>query len=226
MKKYLLTTAALSLSLLMASSYADSAQVYQIKHPLTNFNTMKEKYYNYYQSGEYAADQRVIARSAMKYLDKRVKANNKRAHKKLAVVFDLDETLLSNWGIMKQMFFPMLRPDGDFQAYQARAEDTAIMPTFRVYQRALQDHVAVFFITGRGDNLRAATIKNLQRRGMELYTKLILRPSNLHNARIYKSAERKKIEEQGYDIVFSMGDQYSDLCGGYDDRDYKLPNPF
>ncbi len=42
----------------------------------------------------------------------------------------------------------------------------------------------------------------------------------------YKTAMRKKITEQGYDIVLSMGDQYSDLVGGYDDAMFKVPNPY
>ncbi len=41
----------------------------------------------------------------------------------------------------------------------------------------------------------------------------------------YKSATRAYIESQGYDIVASFGDQYSDLKGGYADKTFKMPNP-
>ena len=41
----------------------------------------------------------------------------------------------------------------------------------------------------------------------------------------YKSGTRAYIESQGYDIVASFGDQYSDLLGGYADQTFKLPNP-
>jgi hypothetical protein len=41
----------------------------------------------------------------------------------------------------------------------------------------------------------------------------------------YKSGTRAFIESQGYDIVASFGDQYSDLLGGYADRTFKMPNP-
>jgi len=30
---------------------------------------------------------------------------------------------------------------------------------------------------------------------------------------------------QGYDILLTIGDQYSDLKGGYADKGFKLPNP-
>jgi predicted secreted acid phosphatase len=41
----------------------------------------------------------------------------------------------------------------------------------------------------------------------------------------YKSATRAHIESEGYDIVANMGDQFSDLNGGYADRAFKMPNP-
>ena len=36
----------------------------------------------------------------------------------------------------------------------------------------------------------------------------------------------RKIAEQGYTIIANVGDQASDLAGGYAERAYKLPNPF
>jgi predicted secreted acid phosphatase len=41
----------------------------------------------------------------------------------------------------------------------------------------------------------------------------------------YKSAVRRYVESQGYDIIANFGDQFSDLIGGYADRAVKLPNP-
>jgi hypothetical protein len=41
----------------------------------------------------------------------------------------------------------------------------------------------------------------------------------------YKSAVRRYVESQGYDIVANVGDQFSDLIGGYADETVKLPNP-
>jgi hypothetical protein len=36
----------------------------------------------------------------------------------------------------------------------------------------------------------------------------------------------RAIEAQGYRIVASVGDQYSDLAGGHEAVAFKLPNPF
>ena len=41
----------------------------------------------------------------------------------------------------------------------------------------------------------------------------------------YKSGTRAYIESQGYDIVADMGDQFSDLLGGFADKTFKMPNP-
>ena len=41
----------------------------------------------------------------------------------------------------------------------------------------------------------------------------------------YKSGTRAYIESQGYDVVADLGDQFSDLLGGYADKTFKMPNP-
>lgn len=42
----------------------------------------------------------------------------------------------------------------------------------------------------------------------------------------YKSSTRKIIQEKGYTIVVNIGDQFSDLAGGYAEKMFKLPNPY
>jgi len=41
----------------------------------------------------------------------------------------------------------------------------------------------------------------------------------------YKSGTRAYIESKGYDIVADIGDQFSDLLGGFSDKTFKMPNP-
>jgi predicted secreted acid phosphatase len=41
----------------------------------------------------------------------------------------------------------------------------------------------------------------------------------------YKAATRAHIISEGYDIVANLGDQFSDLSGGNEDRAFKMPNP-
>lgn len=57
---------------------------------------------------------------------------------------------------------------------------------------------------------------------------MLLKPNALNtpSAVDFKAAERRKLVEQGYTIIVNMGDQMSDLEGGFAERTYKLPNPF
>jgi predicted secreted acid phosphatase len=41
----------------------------------------------------------------------------------------------------------------------------------------------------------------------------------------YKSGTRAYIESQGFHIVADIGDQFSDLLGGFADKTFKMPNP-
>src|SRR5437899_1483729 len=90
--------------------------------------------------------------------------------------------------------------------------------------------VAVFFVTGRRDTdaQRQATIKNLTAAGYQGWAGLSLRPLSDHEPSVipYKSGERAKIAAQGYTIIANVGDQQSDLAGGYADRAYKVHDPF
>lgn len=42
----------------------------------------------------------------------------------------------------------------------------------------------------------------------------------------FKAPQRKAIEDEGYTIVANLGDQHSDLDGGFAERTFLLPNPF
>ncbi|WP_442854223.1 HAD family acid phosphatase, partial [Aeromicrobium sp. Root344] len=100
----------------------------------------------------------------------------------------------------------------------------------------------IFGLTGRNDNQKAATLGNLDKVGYDaftadrFYTKWTgvgssQQPSYISCAAAkcttveYKAGTRKHIESLGYDITLNVGDQWSDLQGGYADSTLKLPNP-
>ncbi len=167
---------------------------------------------------------------------------------KPAIVLDIDETSLSNWeAIYHNRFAFVANGPCDLaethtlcgnRAWELSARAVALPPTLDFYRFAKTlkgkngDGVAVFFITGRNEEPaeRAATENNLRQVGYETWEKLILRPRSSYGpVSIYKSGERKQIEER-YRIIANIGDQYSDLIGDLDDdhaeRCFKLPNPF
>jgi hypothetical protein len=108
------------------------------------------------------------------------------------------------------------------------ARNPAIEPTLQVFQKARSANVAVFFITGRPENQRAATERNLRQAGYAGYTRLFMVPNGAHfaSAADFKTPVRADIERQGYTIIANMGDQASDLRGGHAEKKFLLPNPF
>jgi predicted secreted acid phosphatase len=164
---------------------------------------------------------------------------SKRTGKTPAIVLDTDDTMLMTYdyevGQMKFVFDPKLN-DQDIQGQVFTA--TPAMVSFENYARSLG--FAVIGITGRSDAQKAASIQNVAKVGYtgftadNYYTKWPTgaQPSYITCATAtcttveYKALTRKHLEKDlGYDIALNVGDQWSDLQGGYADRAQKLPNP-
>jgi hypothetical protein len=144
--------------------------------------------------------------------------------KKLALVLDVDETSLSNYSAINADNFTF---GPQSQAEATNEIGVAIKPTLDLFNLAKSEGVAVFFITGRRENTRDHTTSNLKREGFDGFTQLILKPQTSTDTTVqYKSGARAAIEQQGYDIIANVGDQYSDLAGGHEDIGFKLTNPF
>ena len=150
--------------------------------------------------------------------------NGNGHHKKLAIVFDVDETLLSNYTAIDADNFTF-GPKS-----QAEATDEigkAIPSSLKLFNDAKARGITIFLITGRRENTRTHTASNLDREGFKDYKQLILKPdASTDSTVVYKSNARAGIEQQGYRIIANVGDQYSDLAGGHADVAYKLANPF
>ncbi len=193
----------------------------------TNLQVYKDQLQQYVASGQYLKEQQRTAANAQHYLAKYIAANQQAKNpKKLAMVLDIDETSLSNYPDMLAMNFGGTW--AELNTLQNKAKDPVIEPTLQLYNYAKQNGVTVFFLTGRPISALPATIRNLKAAGYKNWDGLILRTKdNMHQpAEIYKTAVRKKLENQGYDIVVNMGDQQSDLTGGYAEKGFKLPGPF
>jgi predicted secreted acid phosphatase len=192
-----------------------------------NIFLVKSKLVQYHDSGEYLKDQARVIDQAMEYLKTRITANSKSHHpKKLAIVLDIDETSLSNYPDMRALDF-----GGTFQEIvdaEGKGTDPVIQPTLNLYRYAKENSVSVFFVTGRTENYRAGTEKNLLDMGYKNWDGLILKSENYHekSAANYKILAREDIEKHGYDIVLNIGDQRSDLVGGHADKTFRLPNPY
>lgn len=185
----------------------------------------------YYNSGDYLRD---FARAAGPVND----WVRERAPKvsRPALILDIDETALSNWPVIVANDYgrfaggPCLLPDGPcgWHAWDLLGRDTALDPTLQVYRTARSLNVAVFFISGRPESEREATERNLRAVGYTDYVRAYFAPDGAHYKSLadFKGPTRGQIASQGYTIIANVGDQESDLDGGFAERAYLLPNPF
>ncbi len=200
---------------------------------LPNLYEVKQELIRYHDSGQYFHEITEVDQNAAAYLLERVEQNTELPadqRKKLAIVLDIDETSLSNYPDMVAFDFGGTEKEQDDAI--ALGHDPAIAPTLALYRLALKHHIAVFFVTGRQESLRAATESNLKKAGFISWSGLMLKPDDYIETSVvpYKTDARAKIEAQGYDIIFTMGDQESDLKGTmkgrFADKTFKIPDPY
>lgn len=194
--------------------------------PPENLTCAKREIISYYNSGDYQKDVDVIVKDAEKYLSKRIEENNRAPQPhKLAITLDIDDTSLSNFIGNKKRDFSGLPEMIDASYREANAP--AVEPVLRLYNQAIKLGVNLFFISFRPDEVRSYTITNLQKSGYYGWTDLYLpnREEIKLPAEKYKTKIRKMLTEKGYDIILNIGDQDSDLAGGYAEKVDKIPNP-
>ena len=202
---------------IQSKSFAEPANLSQLKHAVET----------YHDSGEYQKDLQRVAENAREYLLQRAANNAKTTSpQKLALVLDIDETSISNYNHFHARHFVYNKQKWDHDVLAADAP--AIEPILSLYRTALQQHVAVFFVTGRAALLKKATATNLKSAGYQDWTALYAKPNDYNKPSIipFKVQARADITQKGFTIIESIGDQASDLTGGYAEKTFKLPNPY
>jgi predicted secreted acid phosphatase len=190
-----------------------------------NLSRAKAAVIAYHDGGQYHRDIERVAGWAKGWIEDRAAA--RQPGERLLVVFDVDETVLSNYPQMIATDFGYKHDEWVVWVEQSAAP--AIAPMREVYQTARRLEVAVVFLTGRrAPEEVAGTVRNLKLQGMGEYEKIIFQGASDTAA---TAAERKRLrriqlEKVGWTIIASFGDQGSDLAGGHAERIFKLPNPF
>lgn len=192
-----------------------------------NLTLVKKEIKNYYDSGLYYQDLEKKINEAQNYILEQATTNkHTNSPKKLAIVLDIDETSLSNYKkIVKRDF---VASHEEIHQEILAADAPVIKPMLNLYNNALKHGITVFFVTGRDESESQATQTNLIKAGYTNWSGLYLRPRNYSSPSIipFKSGARAEITKKGYTIVASIGDQFSDIQGGYAMKGFKLPNPF
>ncbi len=181
----------------------------------------KQELRAYVESGAYRREIAAVAAQAQAWIERRAATGGAR----LTVIFDLDETLLDNWPYLSAMDFGYVHREWDRWVEEGKAP--ASEPVRAVYFAARRLGLDVVFLTGRPERARAATEKNLRAVGCGDFTALICRADGDKRSNgDFKTAERRRLTAGGRTIIANIGDQESDLAGGFAERGFKLPNPF
>ncbi|CAL5096725.1 unnamed protein product [Urochloa decumbens] len=182
----------------------------------------------YLLGDQYGQDSKVVIDEAVLYSSSFKLRGNDADKEKLVWLFDIDETVLSSLPYYaKHGFGTKPLNFTSLKEYVLQGISPALPETLRLYSALRSSGIKIVFLSSRKEQLRNITEANLRLRGFSDWFKLLLKPDDCEGtAIVYKSGERKKLQDAGYVIVGSIGDQWSDLIGQAEGkRVFKLPNP-
>ncbi|MBS0663356.1 MAG: HAD family acid phosphatase [Verrucomicrobia bacterium] len=186
-----------------------------------NLGVLKNAVRAYVQSGEYERDIAKVTTEADAWLQARARQGGKN----LTVLFDVDETLLSNLPEMESIDFGYVPQI--WTAWIAKAEAPGLTPACELLRTARRLGYRVIILSGRRERDRPGTEKNLKAVGCGDYDRLILKADDVRvTTGAWKTEQRRKLVAEGCVIVANIGDQESDFAGGMAEKDFKLPSPF
>ncbi|KPI06816.1 acid phosphatase (Class B) [Actinobacteria bacterium OK074] len=155
---------------------------------------------------QWLSDVAAVTGPAQTYIDSRAAANTSGA--KLAIVLDIDNTSLESY-------------------FEGTSTSTpATPPVLALAQDAHAKGVSVFFVSARSNLFNSVTKSNLTSVGYTvdgLYARTVAQLLT-QSIQTFKTASRATIEANGYDIIANIGNNTTDLDGGYADTTYKLPD--
>lgn len=140
-----------------------------------------------------------------------------------AFVFDVDETALSN--IKYEIDNNFGYDPTSWDKWVEEESATAIPGVKRFYDSLIAKNISVIFITGRKDYQYQTTYRNLVKEGFYKFDTLICKSAKDYNTKAgeFKTRIRKELSAK-YKIIGSIGDQWSDLTGGWTIIKIKIPN--
>jgi acid phosphatase len=183
-----------------------------------NLQLAKKDVMSYYESNKYSNDLKKIISNAEDEINKlELKTNS-------AVVFDVDETSLSNYESLKKIYFGYDPIKWDNWINEAKAP--AIPEVKQFYDFLIMKKMKVIFLSSRKGSQYDVTYRNLKQAGYLEFDTLILKSNSDSNptSLAFKSRQRELLTQKGYEIIADIGDQKSDLEGNDHGIQIKLPN--
>lgn len=180
--------------------------------------SVRQEIETYYESGGYDKETSRVVDNAIN------KFKSIRAGDSAAVIFDIDDTALSYYELSKKIQFGYVPKLWD------KWVDTQIVPPIpqvkKLYDFLVARGFRIIFLSGRRDYNYPGTLRNLDSAGYTKYDTLIVKNKDEYDlsALNFKSIKREKLTAKGYEIVGTVGDQWSDLKGPDHGIQVKIPN--
>lgn len=183
-----------------------------------NLSVARESVIEYYESGKFDKELDDVIRKAKDKFSKVKFTDNS------VVIFDVDETALDNYGLAEEMGFGYNYKMN--KEWNSEMKSPAIPGVKNLYNFLLARGFKIVFLTGRNFPEYEVTYKNLKQAGYTQFDTLITqREDELRlNATEFKSSKRIELTGNSYDIVGTVGDQWSDLEGPNHGIQVKIPN--
>jgi hypothetical protein len=177
----------------------------------------------YRQSGDWGRDIGAVTKRAAAWLKKRTAARN--APRRPAIVFDIDETTLDNYPCIAAGGFADVKTA--LAVCVVRYDTPALKRVRAVFRLARKLKIRIVFITGRPEATREGTLRDLRDSGYTGKYTLVMRPNDYARDSVvpFKAGARRSIQRKGFKIIANVGDQRSDLNGGFSERRFYIPNP-
>ena len=192
--------------------------IYSCAQTIPNLSSVRNEIEFYYESGGYSKEtEKVVDNAIDKFMS--VEADDSTV-----VVFDIDDTALSYYKLSKRIQFGYVPELWD------KWIDTATVPAIpqvkKLYDFLVARGFRIIFLSGRKDYNYPGTIRNLDSAGYTKFDTLIVKNKDEYNlsALKYKSIKREKLTAKGYEIIGTVGDQWSDLKGPDHGIQVKIPN--
>jgi len=183
-----------------------------------NLTDARSEVKEYYESGKYDEELNEVIKNAREQFEKvEFKENS-------VVIFDVDETVLNNFGLAELMGFGYVYEMN--KEWNAEMKAPAIPQVKELYSFLIEKGASIVFLTGRNIPEFEATYKNLKQEGYEVFDTLITQREHEYelSATEFKTSKRKELTEEGFEIIGTVGDQWSDLSGEFHGTQVKIPN--
>lgn len=218
----------------------DSRPSADVPHAIPNLGKVKNQIEAYYgDTGDHVASKYSTYAHDVAHVRKRARRMLPRLIRRVGdtpvVLVDVDDTTLLTYNYEATNDFGYDPEENADYIHNHGMRAVFGMP--KLLNRASRMGAEVYYLTGRPESQKADTMRGLENAG---YPDVTDKRVYLHNEENppsyltcapdcstvqYKSLTRKHIDSLGNQIVLNMGDQHSDLKGGFSDRTLKLPNP-